>query len=569
MGDVYNRNFFGVRNSMTKQLCDKSGAGVVQLFLLLMISFSFCVRPPVVSAAAAGSPGNGTPGISITPSSYDMGSVAIGSPQTATFTISNAGGSDITVTSVDISTNKPWEFHIESDTCRSRNTTIKAGKSCTVVVMFTPTAEGTSRAKLVVNSSATASPTITATLTGVAVSEPGTQNPAPAEVKPAEPAVKAAPAAKMPESPEMKPGAVEKKPETPAQKPASVEARPVAPEVKSAPAAVEPAPPAPKPESAAARPAAPEVKSAPLQSRNISLKITADRTSPVLLATVGSVAFTVHAAGQSGNYEYKFWLKGPSTGNEWKVAQDYSASAAYSWIPAQEGSYTVWAFARDAAGVGPEASAWMPFDVVRDSPATSVELMADKTSPALKATVGMVTFTPRAAGGRGRYEYQFWLKGPSTGNEWKVAQDYGVSGSFSWTPMQAGHYLLWVNARNSGSPAAREASAWTSFDVVDNPPAASVKLTADKTSPFPASAGSVTLTAHARGGNGQYEYKFWLKGPSTGNEWKVVREYDASNVFTWVPDQAGAYSIAVYARNAGSPAGHEAITGIPFDITGK
>jgi hypothetical protein len=541
MGDVYNRNFFGVRNSMTRQLGNKSGAGVVKLFLLLMIAFSFCVRPSVVSAAAAPSQGNGTPGIFITPSSYDMGSVAIGSPRTATFTISNSGGSDIAVTAVDISTNKPWEFHIESDTCRSQNATIKAGKSCTVVVMFTPTSEGTSSAKLVVNSSATASPTITATLTGVAVSEPGTQNPVPAEVKPVAPAVKAAPATKMPESPEIKPGAEEKKPETPAPKPASAEARP----------------------------AAPEIKSAPLQSRNLSVTITANKTSPVLLATVGSVAFTAQAVGESGKYEYKFWLKGPSTGNEWKVAQDYSASGTYSWIPAQEGSYTVWAFARDAAGVGPEASAWMPFDVVRDSPATSVELTADKTSPALKATVGMVTFTPRAAGGRGRYEYQFWLKGPSTGNEWKVTQDYGVSGSFSWTPMQAGHYMLWVYARNSGSPAAREASAWTSFDVVDNLPAASVKLTADKTSPIPASAGSVTFAALARGGSGKYEYRFWLKGPSTGNKWKVVREYDASNVFTWVPDQAGAYSIAVYARNAGSPAGHEAITGIPFDVTEK
>jgi hypothetical protein len=303
---------------------------------------------------------------------------------------------------------------------------------------------------------------------------------------------------------------------------------------------------------------------------DVSVELTANKTSPAMVTTAGNVAFIPHATGGSGRYVFKFWLKGPSTGNVWKVVQDYAASAFYSWSPTVAGSYAIWVCARDASSpAGPEASAWMSFDVLDNPPVASVELTADKTSPALRAPVGRVTFTARAAGGNGEYEYKFWLKGPSTGNVWSVAQDYGISDSFTWTPTQAGHYLLWLYARNTGSPAAREAAIWTSFDVVDNLPVRSVKLTADKTSPLPPAAGGITFTAHAAGGSGKYEYEFWLKGPSTENAWEVVQDYGVSDAFLWTPGQAGDYSVAVYARNAGSPAGHEAIAGVAFDITGK
>jgi hypothetical protein len=333
-------------------------------------------------------------------------------------------------------------------------------------------------------------------------------------------------------------------------------APPPPPQVKAAPVEVRPAP-APIP------PAAPV-------STDVSIELMATKTSPVVAATVGNVTFIPQATGGSGRYVYKFWLKGPSTGDAWKVVQDYSVSASYSWTPTVAGSYAIWVCARDASSsFGSEASAWMPFDVLENRPVAFVEIAADKTSPALLATVGRVLFTAHAAGGSGKYEYQFWLKGPSTGNAWKMVQDYGISDSVTWTPAQAGHYLLWLYARNAGSPASREAAKWTFFDVVDKPPVRSVTLTANKTSPLPPAAGGITFTAHAAGGSGKYEYQFWLKGPSTENTWEVVQDYGVSRAFLWAPVQAGDYSIAVYARNAGSPAGHEAIAGVAFDITGK
>jgi hypothetical protein len=362
----------------------------------------------------------------------------------------------------------------------------------------------------------------------------------------------------------------EAKPAVQSQKPIQLAATTVPPQVISMTAAQVSQSPEPIAAPAGAKPAAVGTKPPSLVSKNVSVELTADKTSPVPMATAGSVIFTAHLAGEDGKHEYKFWLKGPSTGNTWKVVQDFGTLSSYAWIPATAGSYVIWVYSRDASSpAGPEASAWMRFDVLDDSPVASVGVTADKTSPALRTKMGRVTFTPHAAGGSGRYEYKFWLRGPSTGNSWRVAQDYGISDSFTWAPTQAGHYQLWIYARNAGSPAAREAATWTSFDVLDNPPVGSVELSADKKSPLTMPADGITFTASAAGGSGRYEYEFWLKGPSTGNAWKVVQDYSISNAFLWTPGQAGDYSIAVYARNEGSPAGHEAIAGVVFAIAGK
>jgi hypothetical protein len=403
-------------------------------------------------------------------------------------------------------------------------------------------------------------------------------SPAPAEAKPAPPAHKPVQIAALTMRPPVRsmttaqassPAPAEVRPLPQTQKPVEAAAPAVPAPVKSVPAGRVSPSQEPMAAPAEVKPEAVGIKPPSLLSKKVSVELTADKTSPVP-ATVGSVIFTAHLRGESDKYEYKFWLKGPSTGNTWKVVQDFGALASYAWIPAMPGSYVIWVYSKDAMSpAGPEASAWMRFDVLDNPPVTSVEVTADKTSPALRTKMGTVTFTPRAAGGSGKYEYKFWLKGPSTGNAWRVAQDYGISDSFTWTPKQAGHYLIWLYARNTGSAAAREAAAWTSFDVVDNPPVGSVELSADKNSPLPPPADGITFTARAAGGSGKYQYEFWLKGPSTGNAWKMVQDYRVSNAFSWRPAQAGDYSIAVYARNEGSPAGHEAIAGMAFDITGK
>jgi hypothetical protein len=46
-------------------------------------------------------------------------------------------------------------------------------------------------------------------------------------------------------------------------------------------------------------------------------------------------------------------------------------------------------------------------------------------------------------------------------------------------------------------------------------------------------------------------YRFWLKGPSTGNAWRIVQDWSINNQWTWLnaPTDAGNYKIFVYVRD--------------------
>ena len=84
--------------------------------------------------------------------------------------------------------------------------------------------------------------------------------------------------------------------------------------------------------------------------------------------------------------------------------------------------------------------------------------------------------------------------------------------------------------------------------------APAVSLSANVT--FPATTGaSVTWTATGAGGTPPYTYQFWL---FDGAAWSMVRDWDASNTWTWQPATPGSYQVQVWLRNAGSLALYDA-----------
>jgi hypothetical protein len=296
-----------------------------------------------------------------------------------------------------------------------------------------------------------------------------------------------------------------------------------------------------------------------------SLILSANKLSPGLLSTVGNVIFTANASGESGNYEYKFWLKNNTTGI-WTVVQNYGASNTWSWAPAAAGSYTIEVYARNARSLVPyDATSAVNFDISAVPPAASVSLTANKPTPGVLGSIGTVTFTALASGGSGTYEYKFWIKDNIT-NIWIVAQNYSSNKIWNWTPAAAASYTVQVYARNAGSASAVEARGSVIFDITAVPPASTVTLAANKLSPqFLAGAGTITLTANASGGSGTYEYKFWIKDSIT-NIWTMVQDYGVGNIWNWTPAAVGSYSIQVYARNSGSGSAVEARGSITFDI---
>jgi hypothetical protein len=94
------------------------------------------------------------------------------------------------------------------------------------------------------------------------------------------------------------------------------------------------------------------------------------------------------------------------------------------------------------------------------------------------------------------------------------------------------------------------------------PSAAEVILNSEPSS-LPSAGATVTFTAAASGGSGTYQYRFWLHD---GTDWSVLQDYGSAATCKWTPSEAGAYTIEVHARSAGSAADYEAWTRTEYVI---
>jgi len=102
----------------------------------------------------------------LTPASQDFSSIIVGQSSSAiTFTFTNSSGTSETVNSVTSS--DPGEFPLQaSSTCP---TTVATGSSCTISVIFSPSATGARSSTLTVNSTDATNPSLTSALTGTGV----------------------------------------------------------------------------------------------------------------------------------------------------------------------------------------------------------------------------------------------------------------------------------------------------------------------------------------------------------------------------------------------------------------
>ncbi|HNX08500.1 MAG TPA: SdrD B-like domain-containing protein [Methanothrix sp.] len=257
---------------------------------------------------------------------------------------------------------------------------------------------------------------------------------------------------------------------------------------------------------------------------------------------------------------YKFWLKGPSTGNAWKAVQDWSTRNQWTWTSSgyDGGAYTVYVYARDGRhnpDTGFDSALGAPYLLAANPAPTLTSLTPDKKSPQVAGKA--VKWTAKATdGNRDPVLYRFWLKGPSTGNAWKVVQDWSVSNQWTWTSSgyDSGAYSVYVYVRDGAhSPATGYDSAMgAQYQLTVNDPPVLSALSPDKASPQTAGT-TVKWTAIATDAQRDpIYYQFWLKGPSTANAWKVVQDWSSKNQWTMkgISSAAGSYRVFVYVRDA-------------------
>ena len=111
---------------------------------------------------------NAVPDITVSPESYDFGSIHKwkSSPPT-TFTISNTGTADLVIGGVYLTGPNPYQFSIQNDNCSDQ--TIAPSGSCIIEAIFNPTKTGTFNALIGIDSNDPDTPALNIELTGTGV----------------------------------------------------------------------------------------------------------------------------------------------------------------------------------------------------------------------------------------------------------------------------------------------------------------------------------------------------------------------------------------------------------------
>jgi PEGA domain-containing protein len=196
------------------------------------------------------------------------------------------------------------------------------------------------------------------------------------------------------------------------------------------------------------------------------VKLTADPARSCLKGT--AVTFKAEGSGGTGKYEYRFFMKGPATGDKWVKKQRYSAKNTWTWMTsyADVGRNEIVVHVRSSGSKAKkEAQKGTPYFVSAVAPAKGAKLTADPAGPCYKGTA--VTFKAEGSGGTGKYEYRFLMIGPATGDKWVKKQRYSAKNTWTWMTSDAdvGANKIVVQVRSSGSKAKKEALKGILYEV--------------------------------------------------------------------------------------------------------
>lgn len=179
------------------------------------------------------------------------------------------------------------------------------------------------------------------------------------------------------------------------------------------------------------------------------LKLTALRSEPALaLASQHfSIRWTAQISGGTSGTEFEFLLFDEAR-NEWSVAQEWSSSPIFDWIPSRPGRYVVQVLARPAGSTEPytDARTSETFTVAAAASNAPAWIALDRQSPVAAGTPLTVT---AGVTGAGEFEYRFSLYRESGSTT--VLQDWSTSSTTVWTAVTPGAYQVLVTVRRAGN----------------------------------------------------------------------------------------------------------------------
>ncbi|MDF0590448.1 hypothetical protein P0O15_04570, partial [Methanotrichaceae archaeon Mx] len=241
------------------------------------------------------------------------------------------------------------------------------------------------------------------------------------------------------------------------------------------------------------------------------------------------------SGGDPANIWYRFWMRGPSTNNQWAPVTGYTKTDTFSWTTTAadvgENTFRVWIAGQDYGAVEQWDSYGDASVTINPAPTPPPQFQSLTATPSGPQNAGTtITLTATASSGvPDNIWYRFVLRGPATGNYWTPMTGYTKNNTFSWTTSEADLGLnqlrVWIAGQDYGTQ-----DKWDSFgDVtvtinpaptpVPTPPPQFQSLTATPSGPQNAGT-TISLKAAASGGDpANIWYRFWMRGPSTNNQW--------------------------------------------------
>ncbi|MCB9775765.1 MAG: FG-GAP repeat protein [Nitrospiraceae bacterium] len=266
-------------------------------------------------------------------------------------------------------------------------------------------------------------------------------------------------------------------------------------------------------------------------------------TAPSAGPVSGTVTVSASASDNVGVTGVQFRLQGANLGAE-DTTNPYSTSWNTTTVP--NGSYTLTAIARDAAG-NTKTSAPITVTVsnISTPPADTTAPTVTLTAPSAGPVSGTVTVSASASDNVGVTGVQFRLQGANLG-----AEDTTNPYSTSWntTTVPNGSYTLTAIARDAAGNTKTSAPITVTVSNISTPPADTTAPTVTLTAPSAGTvSGTVTVSASASDNVGVTGVQFRLQGANLGAE-DTTNPYSTSWNTTTVPN--GSYTLTAIARDA-------------------
>ena len=164
-------------------------------------------------------------------------------------------------------------------------------------------------------------------------------------------------------------------------------------------------------------------------------EVIASKESPQVAGT--SIDLTAKAEGE-GTLSYKYEVNS-------EVVREFSTSNKFTWVPTEEGEYTVKVTVKDSNGK--TASKSLNYTITEKT-TVSLEIKDIKVDQET-GTVGSPVKITTTVEGEGEILYSVSVHEIKEG--WKTIDKNSTSNTTQWTPSKAGRYKIWVDAKDSNN----------------------------------------------------------------------------------------------------------------------